>query len=301
MKISLIVPVYNAARFLRECLDSFAAQTYRDWECICVDDGSADGSAVILDKYASQDGRFIVKHTVNRGVSAARNLGIELASGDYIGFVDADDTIAPDWLENAVEAIERSGTDLVRFEWENRLDLFSQQVSAEDVLKCGFVFLTFTRSEILKAMHESSPHGMRLREDTIFLLKVLRCAKTSCQECGIGYFHRINTESAVYSIQKVDDFIRFVDELVKVSQDIPRKTTAIAIYKSLLWWRTQHDRSVNKCDQKREVELAKKCLARARDAGVFSYAFAPLLWVRGFWLADAYIAFRRKVNPKWLP
>ena len=77
MKFSLIIPVYNVATYLRECLDSILAQTFSGWEAICVDDGSTDGSGAILDEYTVKDKRFHIVHKENGGVSVARNLAIE--------------------------------------------------------------------------------------------------------------------------------------------------------------------------------------------------------------------------------
>jgi len=88
---SIIIPVYNVAPYLRECLDSVLAQTFIGWEAICVDDGSTDGSGAILDEYAGKDSRFKVIHQANAGVSAARNAALEVARGDWICFLDADD------------------------------------------------------------------------------------------------------------------------------------------------------------------------------------------------------------------
>lgn len=90
---SIIIPVYNVAPYLRECLDSVLAQTYTDWEAICIDDGSTDGSGAILDEYASRDVRFKVFHKENGGVSAARNYAIPHMRGQYVWFVDADDVL----------------------------------------------------------------------------------------------------------------------------------------------------------------------------------------------------------------
>lgn len=94
-KVSIIVPVYNTEKYLRRCLDSIAAQTFADWECICVDDGSPDAAGAILDDYAAKDSRFVVIHQENGGVSRARNAGLDAACGEYVGFVDSDD-----WVES---------------------------------------------------------------------------------------------------------------------------------------------------------------------------------------------------------
>lgn len=97
-KISVIVPVYNVEKYLRRCLDSIRAQTFTDFECICVDDGSSDGSGKILDEYAEQDSRFVVIHKDNGGVSSARNAGLDVARGEWIAFVDSDDWVEKDFL-----------------------------------------------------------------------------------------------------------------------------------------------------------------------------------------------------------
>lgn len=97
-KISVIVPVYNVERYLRKCLDSIIAQTFSDWECICVDDGSPDNSGKILDEYAAKDKRFVIIHKENGGVSSARNAGLDMARGEYITFCDSDDWVEADWL-----------------------------------------------------------------------------------------------------------------------------------------------------------------------------------------------------------
>ena len=102
--ISVIVPVYNAAAFLPACVKSLREQTHRSLELIFVDDGSTDGSGRLLDSYAKDDPRIRVIHRTNGGVSAARNDGIDAATGDYVGFVDADDTVEPTYCETLLRA-----------------------------------------------------------------------------------------------------------------------------------------------------------------------------------------------------
>lgn len=98
-RFSIIIPVYNVALYLRECLDSVLSQTFTDWEAICVDDGSTDGSGAILDEYAAKDKRIRVVHSSNAGVSIARNCALEIVNGDWLTFVDADDWLNCDYLE----------------------------------------------------------------------------------------------------------------------------------------------------------------------------------------------------------
>ena len=105
-KISIIIPVYNVEKYLQKCLDSVINQTYKNLEIICINDGSPDNSGKILDEYAKKDGRVIVIHQENAGVSVARNKGLEIASGEYIAFVDSDDWLEPECYELALNVLE---------------------------------------------------------------------------------------------------------------------------------------------------------------------------------------------------
>jgi glycosyltransferase involved in cell wall biosynthesis len=96
--ISVIVPVYNVEKYIRRCLDSIQSQTFTDWECICIDDGTPDNSGKICDEYAEKDTRFVVLHKENGGVSSARNAGLDVAKGEYITFCDSDDYVEENWL-----------------------------------------------------------------------------------------------------------------------------------------------------------------------------------------------------------
>lgn len=100
-KVSVIIPVHNPGRYLRECLDSIISQTLKEIEIICVDDGSTDGSPEALKEYAAKDERIILIHQLNINAGAARNAGLTLARGEYLSFLDADDYFAPDMLESA--------------------------------------------------------------------------------------------------------------------------------------------------------------------------------------------------------
>lgn len=111
-KISVIVPVYNVEQYIEKCLISILSQTYKNLEIICINDGSTDASGRICDDFAKKDNRIIVFHTENRGVSAARNIGLENFTGDYIGFVDSDDWIEPEMYEELLSLLKSKGADI---------------------------------------------------------------------------------------------------------------------------------------------------------------------------------------------
>lgn len=111
-KISVIVPVYNTEPYLCRCLDSIVNQTYKELEIILVDDGSSDKCGTICDEYAAKDNRVIVIHQENAGLSAARNTGLDAATGEYIGWVDSDDWIEPDMFQNLCQGILKNNADI---------------------------------------------------------------------------------------------------------------------------------------------------------------------------------------------
>ena len=117
--ISIIVPIYKVERFLPQCIDSILAQTHQNIEIILVDDGSPDQCPRICDTYAKLDPRITVIHKPNGGVSDARNAGIEIAQGDYIGFVDSDDYIHPQMYEKLLHVLEDNNADMSMCSFES--------------------------------------------------------------------------------------------------------------------------------------------------------------------------------------
>ena len=118
--ISVIIPVYNCGQFLRRCLDSLVDQSFKDWEAICINDGSKDNSGAILDEYAAADKRFKVVHKDNEGVSAARNTALSLVNSDYIMFMDSDDFLHPQAMEICAYFAGRDNSDIVAYTYNRR-------------------------------------------------------------------------------------------------------------------------------------------------------------------------------------
>ncbi len=111
-KISVITAVYNIDKYLGQCLDSMLAQTFQEWELIVIDDGSTDTCPAICDEYAARDSRIRVVHKANTGLSDSRNLGIEMAKADIVGFIDSDDWIEPDMFETLYNTMLETGADI---------------------------------------------------------------------------------------------------------------------------------------------------------------------------------------------
>ena len=112
-KISIIIPIYNVREYLAKCIESVINQTYQDIEIICVDDGSTDGSYEICEYYKKKDSRIKVVHKVNEGIVSARQTGLKIANGEYVGFVDGDDWIDEKMYESMIRTMEKSNVDMV--------------------------------------------------------------------------------------------------------------------------------------------------------------------------------------------
>lgn len=209
MKISVIIPVYNAAPYLRECLDSVLAQTHKDWEAICVDDGSSDGSAVILDEYAARDVRFRVIHQTNAGVSAARNRGLAAAKGDWVGFLDADDWLDARLYEQLSERIStEKGAELICYAttWESaeadQLRLARTLSKGDDMLADraynSFMYCVWDKlfkKDVLFKLGLRFDERVKLSEDTLFVLSYLSRCGISIVAGDIGGYHYRKTPS----------------------------------------------------------------------------------------------------------
>lgn len=198
-KVSVIIPVYNAERYLRQCLDSVCAQTLDEIEILCVDDGSSDASPEILKEYAEKDPRIKILSQKNGGAGAARNHGLRAACGEYLSFLDADDFFEPDMLEAAYLEGEKYQADFVAFESDqyymdkdeyvqnpwvlHRKSIppympFSHRALTENVFD---VFVGWTWDKLFRrsfvAEHELQFQEQRTTNDMLFVYSALVLAK----------------------------------------------------------------------------------------------------------------------------
>lgn len=197
--ISVIIPVYNAEKYIDQCFQSLLHQTYTDWEAIVIDDGSKDGSSKILLKYGQIDSRFKVTIKENEGVSMTRNRALDMCKGEYIFFLDADDyLLVEDCFSNMVEAIKKPGVDFVRCEYEAvdgegrhlfynsnkylRTRYFNKQVPVADYCRRVakdefFLCMNLLKNDIVQNNKIRFVQGCRYREDAAFLMNYFCYAK----------------------------------------------------------------------------------------------------------------------------
>lgn len=232
---SIIIPVYNVAPYLRECLDSVLVQTFTDWECLCVDDGSTDESGAILDEYAQKDPRFRVFHQANAGVSAARNLGLDNAKGEWIGFLDGDDVWTTKWLEVVAREIETNA----QIEWVNVRGCYGFNDGETPCTMTGDVTQknVFIRDELtIKGWEQISRNsvpwvnffklskvqglyfakGIRFREDALFLFEAVTKIRAGVMIDCLGYSQRVRSGSATNSQRRRDDTIKLLTAYLKL-------------------------------------------------------------------------------------
>lgn len=187
-KVSIIVPVYNVEKYLRKCIDSLVNQTLNDIEIICINDGSTDKSLKILKEYKNRDSRIILLNQENSGQSVARNRGIEIAKGEYLGFVDPDDWIDLDYYEKLYNAASTNDTDIavggiirvtgikkkkfLNFEKETLTDNTKLKFELCDVPEKSYIWNKIYKTQKLKEINLKFEEG-RIFEDCIFTPQAL--------------------------------------------------------------------------------------------------------------------------------
>ena len=210
-KVSIIIPVYNVEAYLPACLDAILAQTFGEWEAVCVNDGSTDTSEKILKKYAQKDPRIKVISQQNQGVSAARNTALNAANGNYICFIDADDEVAPTFLEKLYQALQKTGADIA---WCDYIKSFKKPTWKNENLSTrvyDHIFDNFIgnrldmgaciwthmyRKKIVQGL--SFPTETGSGEDLVFLYSALYKASTGVHVPQTLYLYRTREGSAMH-------------------------------------------------------------------------------------------------------
>lgn len=284
---SVIVPVYNVAPYLGECLDSVLAQTFTDWECLCTDDGSKDGSDLILNAYARRDPRFRIVHQPNAGVSVARNRALGRLRGQWVGFVDSDDFVHPGWLacvRETSDAYPASG--MIRFGyrrvagqaryaeavWENL-----GRVRDGEVLEgwgrvailwgmCGFFVQFAIRRDLVCGVWFD--RALRVGEDCVWLVETAFAVQSAVSSDFTFYCYRTREGSALVQGRRVTDALTF---LPRLSQCFERRKAEI-VRNGLLRQAQRH------LTEAVELEYLGWFVQTETSRGIAARAHRALLW-----------------------
>lgn len=232
-KVSIIIPVYNSEKYLSQCIKSILSQTYGNIELILINDGSTDKSLEICRKYAKQDKRVVLRSIENSGVSTARNIGLDIMSGEYVTFVDSDDWIENNTVELAVESMERENVDIViwsyfknypsaelpltlvpggtrKFTDEKSLlylkSIFSKyrSISNEDV-PIGTTMCKMYKTNFIKKIKLRFNQKLIRAEDMIFALNAFQSAESIYYIDQSLYHYRMNPDSISFSYKYIED------------------------------------------------------------------------------------------------
>lgn len=225
--ISIVVPIYNVEKYLPKCLDSILTQTMQNIEVILVNDGSPDNSLLICRHYAEKDRRIKIIDKINEGVAAARNVGLEAADGNYIGFVDPDDWIEPKMYENMYNKLSKSEYEvcLCNYYKDDRLgstpkllkvkkdclnkqevidEIVANMIGIDDIMP-KYTYIMGSVWRCLYKKHFIDEHDLRFKkgisimEDLVFTVQVLLRCKGVCIDYNVWYHYRRNPKSTLHA------------------------------------------------------------------------------------------------------
>lgn len=236
-KVSVIVPAYNAEKYLEACLDSICEQTYPVLEILVVDDGSKDLTASIIRSCAEQDARIIPYYNENHGVSYSRNFGLEHCTGEYVTFVDADDLVAPDFIAQMIHDLEEADADIAvigvakskLFEPEMFTNGVTSTYEESEMLKQvfgafeGFVCNKLYRKSLLQTKSIRLEQSIAVCEDLLFNVIYLLNCKKAVYNCGQKYFYRQIENSASNRLDnpKWFDAMKAYQQIIRLVKDYP--------------------------------------------------------------------------------
>lgn len=243
-KVSVIVPCYNVGCFIAKCLDSIISQTYRSLEVICVDDGSTDGTADILDDYSCRDKRIVVIKQNNKGASGSRNAGLALASGEYVMFVDGDDYIGYSMVAKMLSLAVKNKADIVRC---NRADVYlakdviiekapiwnHKKIIRKDRFADDIYPLFFGRGRIISAyqalIRKKIVKGILfdedlvVNEDEVFSMKIFNAARSFVYTPEVLYYHTISVDGLSGNGVDLYERVKSRKKCLAIAEDYSKK------------------------------------------------------------------------------
>lgn len=316
--ISIIVPVYKVEDFLDRCVESIINQTYRNLEIILVDDGSPDRCPIMCDGWMKKDKRIKVIHKQNGGLSDARNAGLAIASGEFIGFVDSDDWIAPEMYERLLEALRSDGSAIaacgVEMVWKDEtprrmltpqincvMDTYEAQLALieESNLKQPVWYKLYRRKTIEGILFEKGKY----HEDVFWSYQAIGNANKVSIIDYIGYYYWQRAGSimgAAYSLKRLDVIEAYCNRyeyFKKQFQKLEQKALC-AIWENCIY----HGQMALRFLKKNEQKTAFECLDKAKDKYPLRYSdYSSLSPTHRIWIVMAKRSLKAACRMKnWL-
>ena len=306
-EISIIVPVYQVEKYLNECIDSILAQTFTDFELILVDDGSPDNCPALCDAAAEKDSRVRVIHQQNKGLSGARNAGIDVARGNWLGFVDSDDMIDPTFCEKMLHAAVQAGAEMavcniLRMKENKALDSYQEHCLKDEVLSREeivhriqlspfyMVMTRLCRREVFEKIR--FPEGKNY-EDAFTAPEILeRVNKAACVAEPL-YQYRLRSGSIMHAaviLKNLEEvhanyvLFQYTMKYRKYDEACLQYTVTKRIFRKLKRKLSQEER------KSEQMQQAAACVAKAKD---------ELKRAGGFTLRNQLETALCVLNPKW--
>lgn len=264
-KVSIILPIYNVEKYLNKCVDSIRNQTYRNLEIILVDDGSKDSSGKICDELSKEDSRIQVVHKNNGGLASARNSGYQVATGEYVMYIDSDDCVKEDTVKKCVDAIERDESDVVIFgyekvsedgnvlevcSWDNKIyshnEMTKRLYRAICEMSFGYAWNKLYRKSILDKSGVLGDAKVIDREDLVYNMELLKYWNKITYIDYVGYEYLQRSTSLLHNsnlarLNGVEYFVERVYDIDvgaaqgKVFNMVVLHYIADAIIKNVIW------------------------------------------------------------------
>ena len=274
-KVTIIIPIFNGEKYLGACIESCMNQTYKNLEILCIDDGSMDQSAAIIDGFAQRDTRVIPIHKNNEGVSQARNIGIEKSTGDWIVFVDADDYIHPTFVEKFFAYAQSACVDVVIGSYIvdkkgvcTRIDFTAPKYQTnicemiENVFcKSAVIWGKMIRKEVFREIRFDKQYA--IGEDGLVLLEVMLSWRCGMLKEAL-YYYRIQEGGVTAeslnekAFNGVESSMRLAELMLKYNRSL-RHIAEYRVQRSILWL-------LNKCKDKNKIKQYSKQIEFYRNA-----------------------------------
>lgn len=312
---SIIVPVYNDAINLPRCLDSILSQTYKEFECLLIDDGSTDNCPAICDTYSNKDKRINVFHKKNEGISKTRQFGLDHAKGSYIFFVDSDDWVKPSYFDNVYQTIKDESTDILFLDFYNESsngkqklcvqkpnikdnDIVIKQVIKGELFSCLWNIILrrdFYIDNKLK-FHETINYG----EDTLFIVEALFYKPKIKRVNNAFYHHTFNNNSFTRQNKKTKfiERVKFIEQLNILFEKYNRldlkKYNFIPIndkYEMLI-------SGIFSKEEYQKLFTVKITLGYLKQFGIYKYIILSLAETNLYYLARSLLIFTKNIKSK---